>query len=239
VRLYETGAVFAQAGDGRGTGGVAAERRVLALLIDVPGVGKGKTGTVDERQAGVRLIRGSIEAVARALGGARGTVEVRAGAAPVAAFEAGASGEVLIHGTPAGWLGLIDPGVQRQFDLGYPQAAAEIDLDALGALYPPKSSAHALPAFPPIERDLSLVVDEGVTWAAVRGGVEGAGPALLESVGFVGTYRGRQLGPGKKSVTLRMRFRDPARTLRHEEVDPQVAAVLAAAAKELRADVRK
>src|SRR5262249_2465838 len=107
------------------------------------------------------------------------------------------------------------------------------------ALYPPRSTATELPAFPPIERDLSLVVEESVTWNAVRSSVEAARPALLEAVEFVGTYRGKQIGAGKKSVTLRMRFRDPARTLRHDEVDPQVAAVVAAAAKDLRAGVRK
>ena len=44
----------------------------------------------------------------------------------------------------------------------------------------------------------------------------------------MGAFRGKQIGAGKKSVTLRMVFRDPERTLRHEEVDPQVDAVVKA-----------
>lgn len=246
IRLYETGAVFAEeigtnaqsAPTTNGVGGVR-ERRVLALLMDVPGVGKGKAGTVEERQAAVRLVRGAVESIARALGGAKATVEIRPGTPPAAAFDPKGCGEVLIGGASVGWLGMIDAAVQRQFDLAIPVAAAELDLAALVALYPPASSARLLPAFPPIERDLSLVVDEGTPWAAVREMVEGVKPALLEAVEFVGTYRGKQVGAGKKSVTLRLRFRDPERTLRHEEVDPQVGAVIAAAAKDLRAEVRK
>jgi trehalose-6-phosphate synthase len=32
----------------------------------------------------------------------------------------------------------------------------------------------------------------------------------------VGVFRGKQIGAGKKSVTLTLVFRDPERTLRHE-----------------------
>ena len=109
---------------------------------------------------------------------------------------------------------------------------------ALTALYPPKPLVHALPQFPPIERDLSLIMDESVAWSAVDALVAAAGVPLLESWAFVGAYRGPQAGPGKKSVTFRMRFRDPARTLRHEEVDPQVQTIVAAARRDLNADLR-
>ncbi len=60
----------------------------------------------------------------------------------------------------------------------------------------------------------------------------------VERVSFVGVYRGRQTGPGRKSVTLRLRFRDPARTLRHEEVDPQVEAIVGLARESLGAQLR-
>jgi phenylalanyl-tRNA synthetase beta subunit len=46
------------------------------------------------------------------------------------------------------------------------------------------------------------------------------------------------VGAGKKSVTLRLRFRDDKRTLRHEEVDPQVATVVEKAKAELGAELR-
>ena len=104
---------------------------------------------------------------------------------------------------------------------------AELALPALLEAYPPAHETRALPKFPGIERDLSVVVEEGVPWQKVQDAVRSAGTALMESLDFVGVYRGKQVGAGRKSVTLRMRFCDPQRTLRHEEVDPQVAAVTA------------
>jgi len=95
-----------------------------------------------------------------------------------------------------------------------------------------------LPSYPHIERDVSLIVDEGVRWAAMESMVGDLGLDRLESCGFVGTFRGKQVGAGKKSVTLRLRFRDADRTLRHEEVDPQVESVVLQAKMNFGAELR-
>ena len=232
VRLYETAAVFSQSPAG------THERRVVALLMDVPGVSKGKPGSTEERQRAVRILRGAAEAICTTLGGADAALEFKTAAAPFPGVDSSACAQVLLRGAPIGWLGLVEPATQRAFDLAVPVAAAELDLGPLAALFPPRSRVRPLPAFPGIERDLSLVVDEAVTWGAVRDLVRSAGLDRLEDVDFVGSYRGKQLGPGKKSLTLRLRFRDPARTLRHEEVDPQVGRVVELAGSQLAATVR-
>ena len=59
-----------------------------------------------------------------------------------------------------------------------------------------------------------------------------------ERLEFVGTYRGKQIGQGKKSVTFRLYFRDAERTLRREEVDPEIDALVARLKKDCGADVR-
>lgn len=229
VRLYETAAVFAD--------GAGGERRVLGLVADAP-VAAGKPGTIDERQRAVRSVRGAVEAVCRVLGGSRVEVELVPGVPPIAGFDPGAAAEVRIAGRAAGWLGMIASPTQKLFDLAVPLAAAELDLAVLTGLKPPASKIEPLPAFPGIERDLSLVVEEATPWAKIRELVVASKLDKLEEVAFVGTYRGKPIAQGRKSVTLRMTFRDPARTLRHEEVDPQVAAVVAAAKSSLAAELR-
>jgi len=61
---------------------------------------------------------------------------------------------------------------------------------------------------------------------------------MLEAVRFVTTFRGKQIGAGRKSLTLRLRFRAPGRTLRHDEVDPQVEKAVATLTSKLGAEVR-
>lgn len=242
VRLYETAAVFGELPGAKGAQrGTEIENRNLALIADAafPQGAKG----AEQRQSAIRLIRGAIEALAAALGGTGATVvEFRPATPPWDAFDPAASAEVVLNGKPIGVMGLISAAVQRQFDLATPVAAAEVNLPALLALYPPKASVTALPAFPGIERDLSLVVSETQPWARIESVVRSANPKFLEpgtaGVEFIGVYRGQQIGQGKKSVTLRLRFREPTRTLRHEEVDSEVTAVIAAAKEQLGAELR-
>lgn len=233
IRLFESAATYAESAPGKN-----AERRTLALLLDVPGVDKGKPGTTEQRQHAVRLLRGTIQAAAQAIGGTAVRLELIPKPPTVPAFDAAAHAQIRINNAPVGSLGIIDAATQRLFDLEIPVAAAEIDLQSLIALYPPKTKVHELPAFPSIDRDLSLILDEATSWESVNDLVTQSGVERLEAVSFIGAYRGKQIGMGKKSVTLRMRFRDPARTLRHEEVDPQVGTIVTLAALKLGATLR-
>jgi phenylalanyl-tRNA synthetase beta subunit len=62
--------------------------------------------------------------------------------------------------------------------------------------------------------------------------------SFLQDIEFVGTFRNAQIGSGKKSVTLALLFRDPASTLRSEQVDQQVVAVLAVLSERCNAILR-
>jgi phenylalanyl-tRNA synthetase beta chain len=126
----------------------------------------------------------------------------------------------------------------ERFDLATGQVAAEISLDALLTKYPPAASVEKPPAFPSIERDLSVVLDEGIRWEAMRSAVRSSKPEMLTGIEYVGTYRGKQVGDGKKSVTMRLRFQDATRTLRHEEVDPQVAIAVESLRRTVKAELR-
>src|SRR5690606_6264864 len=134
---------------------------------------------------------------------------------PAGGWDAGACGGVSIDGRHTGVLGVIGAEALALFDLDVPVVGADLSMEALLATWPPKAVAHTLPAFPGIERDLSLVITEQTPWAQIAATVEAADLDRLEGFEFVGTWRGKQIGPEKKSVTLRLRFRDPARTLRH------------------------
>jgi phenylalanyl-tRNA synthetase beta chain len=245
IRLYETSAVFAQTpAPAKGARGKEIETRNLALLIDAALPEGGKT--FDRKQTAVRAIRGTIEAIVQSLGGAAAASKLafEADAPPVSAYDPAASGVVKFDGRVLGVFGIISDALTREYGLASPVAAAELGLDALIALYPPRALVSALPQFPSIERDLSLIVAESTPWSAVRGTIDAARTAgelpLMDEFWFVTTYRGQPVAAGKKSVTFRMRFRDPAdqRTLRHEEVDPQVASLVDRAKRDLAAEIR-
>lgn len=245
IRLYETSAVFAQTPAAtKGTRGKELETRNLALLIDAALPEGGKA--FDRKQTAVRAIRGTIEALVQSLGGAAAASKLtfEPAALPLTAYDSAASGVVKLDGRVLGVFGIIADALAREYNLALPVAAAELGLDPLVALYPPRALVSALPQFPSIERDLSLIVAEATPWSSVRSLIDAARASgslpLMDDFWFVTTYRGQPVTAGKKSITFRMRFRDPAdqRTLRHEEVDPQVRSLMERAGKELAAEIR-
>jgi phenylalanyl-tRNA synthetase beta chain len=236
ARLFETSAVFAQRVEGKETRSV--ETRMLALLADCPLDGS----AIERKQAGIRTIRGTLEAVVRGLLGPDAMISIKTVTNLPGGYDVSASGEV--HVTSAGithrigQMGLLSQAVQNEYGLANPVAIGEIELAPLIANFPPLTKVRHLPTFPAIERDVSAIVDETVSWDKMSEVIHGSRVALLEDVNFVYTYRGKQIGKGKKSVTARLRFRDPSRTLRHEEVDPQMASVTDLLKNSLKAEIR-
>ncbi len=233
VRLYELSATFAQTPEHR-----SVERRTLTLLMDVAGVAPGKRPTPEAMQSAVRAIRAAAEHTVAAMAGPARAIKITPAAPACSGWDAAGHAHVKVEGKDLGVFGIVGEHARKLADLDEHVVAAELDLDALLALYPPRGRVEPLPAFPAIERDLSLVVDEAVAWAKIASLVESAGCDHFERVDFVGAFRGNQVGAGKKSVTARLRFRLDSGTLRHEDVDPQVQRVVQLAGEKLGATLR-
>ncbi len=224
VRLFEFGSGYSEEDKpGRQSG----ESRTLSMLMDAP-----------DSQQSLRQMRGVIETAARRLGGDAVDIQIKPGKPRSAAEDADASAEILLEQKSVGTMALINRKTLERFGLDEPVVVGELALDALLDLYPPRTNVEPLPSFPSIERDLSLVVDESTPWSDIAGVVESQDLDKQVGLVFVGTYRGKQVGVGKKSVTLRIRFQDPDRTLRHEEVDPQIESLVGALKKRVSAEIR-
>lgn len=244
VRLFETAAVFAQQRDG--TGFKTIEKRRLALVMDVPGAADSVKRTLDEKRAGVRAMRGTIESLVHALGGAGAAVLVTPKSPDIGPFDPAAHASISINApgaaanavTPIGSFGLVSGSAMNAHGLDVPVVAAEIDLDPIIALFPGKASVTVLPEFPATDRDVSFIVSETVAWSKLAALIDAAKVEQMEHYDFVTAYRGKQIGAGKKSITVRMRFRDAGKTLRREEVEPQVQRLIEVMKREVQAEVR-
>src|SRR5690606_35667778 len=90
-----------------------------------------------------------------------------------------------------------------------------------------------LPAFPPVERDVALLVPAGVKAAEVERVLEARAGELLEKFWPFDEYAGEGIVEGARSIAWRLRFRHPERTLTDAEVDASVHAVLKGLEEEL------
>jgi phenylalanyl-tRNA synthetase beta chain len=128
-------------------------------------------------------------------------------------------GEVMLNGNFIGRIGRLAAQVQKNWNLPSTVHVAQLYLGTLLASYPPEVQSHALPSQPAIVRDISLIIDESVQWSAIQDEITLLHLEHLENVSFVTTFRSKNIGDGKKSLTLKLRFRDSNRTLTHEEAD--------------------
>jgi phenylalanyl-tRNA synthetase beta chain len=92
------------------------------------------------------------------------------------------------------------------------------------ALPPPRFAPR--PATPSAERDVTLLVPDGVAAGTIAQVLSNGGVTVLESVRIVNAYRGDRVPPGTRSVTFRLTFRAPDRTLEAGEIDSAEAHLL-------------
>jgi len=128
--------------------------------------------------------------------------------------------ELSVDGQLLGYLGAVTEAGLKQFGLRTPATIAELSLPALGG------TAELIPQhvdqspYPAIERDLNLIVDESVRWAALAETVRGSAGDSLETVRYQETYRDPQKdGAGKKRLLCSITLRSSERTLTNEEAD--------------------
>jgi phenylalanyl-tRNA synthetase beta chain len=222
LKLFESAATFLRTGD------TQTETQRLALVMDVP--------APKDAEAGVRALRGVIERLVQLLQGPDATVDIVPDDG-TAWFAPG--GEVHVDGKSIGRAGLLAADTGRIFEIDEPVAVAELEISPLTATYPPETEAHALPSYPAVERDVSAIVGEDTAWAALCSVVDGLQLEHIEAIEFVSTFRGPQIGAGRKSVTMRLRFRALNQTLVHESVDVQVNAVIGALETGVGAEIRR
>jgi phenylalanyl-tRNA synthetase beta chain len=140
-------------------------------------------------------------------------------------------------GIVVGHAGPLHPAVIERTGLPKGTCAVELDLDAV-----PLVERLPLPAvspFPAVFQDVSLIVADDVAAQAVVDAVRDGAGELLEDVRLFDVYVGPQIGEGRKSLTLALRFRAPDRTLTEDEASAARDAAVAVAADRVGATQRK
>jgi phenylalanyl-tRNA synthetase beta chain len=217
IRLFETGTRFTAKGEGRAVAGIWT--------------GSGTPAHWGEKARAVDFfdVKGIVEAVLVALG-----VDARFDPATKPWFVEGRAATFsTASGVALGELGQLAEDVlnARGLPPGEPAYAFEMDVDAAAAARPGGDlRAESLPRFPAIVRDLSILVDNGLPAATVRGTIRAAAPETLAGITEFDRYRGAGVPEGRVSLSLRLTFRSPDRTLTDAEADAAMAGIVEALA---------
>jgi phenylalanyl-tRNA synthetase beta chain len=134
-----------------------------------------------------------------------------------------------------GVLGQLAPAQSEARDLpaGDEIYVAEIDLGALDRVVPMHDAQVApLPRFPAIVRDISIVVDESLASERVRATIRAVAPDILVQVREFDRYKGKGIPDNRCSLSIRLTFRSPERTLTDADAQAAMERIMEALARE-------
>ena len=143
---------------------------------------------------------------------------------------------IVLDGGVAGWLGELHPRWQRRYDLPQPVVLFELDAEAVQRLEIPRPRVPS--RFPPVVRDVAVLVDAGVPAQALMDAIEAAKPAIVQEVTIFDLYQGKSLPAGRKSLAFRVVMQDTERTLTDAEADAAKDALVALLMREFSATLR-
>lgn len=209
VRIFEVAACFARAAEG-----FEQVERVAGLCYG---------GALPEQWGdGGRVVdffdvRGDLEALL-------GMAQLSFVPAVHPAFHPGQTAQVFFGGRSAGWLGVIHPRWLQKYELAATAVAFELDLATIRAADLP---VHLpLSRFPPVRRDLAIVVDESVPASALKESILIDGVPLVSDVNLFDVYRGKGVPDGRKSLAFRVLLQDTEKTLTDAEVEAAVRKII-------------
>ena len=224
VRLFEVGRVF-EADDGVASGPLSVrgirQPQMLAALAYGP-VAEEQWG-VPTRAADFFDLKGDLESLVAAVG-----LRFERGEHP--ALHPGRSARIMADGRSVGWIGALHPAVQLRLDLPQAPVLFEIELDVLTRRAVPEFDEVS--KFPPVIRDLALVLDQEIPAARVLDEIaaavrENPHGAIVKNVGIFDEYRGKGLENKEKSLAIRFRMQDTRRTLNDAEVSELMSGIVA------------
>jgi phenylalanyl-tRNA synthetase beta chain len=132
---------------------------------------------------------------------------------------------IVIHGESVGFVGGLNPTLQKSLDLTQMPIIFELSLEALSVSKVPK--AASMSRFPQVRRDLALLVDDSVSYQSIVEVIRAEAPAFLQDIKIFDIYQGEKLPEGKKSMALGLILQDFSRTLQDSEVETVVAKIVA------------
>lgn len=138
-----------------------------------------------------------------------------------------------------GSFGIISGNILKKFDIDTDVFFAEMSWDAL-LKETSASEVHfsEISRFPSVSRDLALLVDKSVTFAAIEQTAKKAERKLLQELSLFDVYEGKNLPEGKKSYAVNFLLQDKEKTLNDKQIDAVMQKIQQNLEKELGALLR-
>jgi phenylalanyl-tRNA synthetase beta chain len=226
LKLYEFGKTYHL-----GENGKYKEKNVLGLWLT--GNATAETWQHPSAKVAFHDVAGAVQQVLAALGHAQ------PGSQPTQHQYLAGGLMLLAQNQGVANVGAVSPTLLKRLDVSQPVWYAELDWDWLLKKYKATLVARELPRFPEVRRDLSLVVDQNVTFEQLRTIAQRTEKKLLRDLNVFDVYAGDRLESGKKSYSVSFTLQDPTQTLTDQAIDQVMQKLIQQFEKQAGALIRK
>lgn len=207
VRLFECGRVFLPE---RGDGEIPAQPLSLCAVVAERVTRKGESGRL------LRVLKGALEDLTRVW---KNTLRFEAGVGSESTGFAhpSRSARIVDDRGEVGYITQVRPDVADRYGWRGEVALFELDLDRAVESVTAASRYEPLARFPDVKVDLSFITDFALDFDRIAREWRALSP-LIAAVDLVDEYLAPPIPVGKRSLTLRLRFRAAEKTLTDAEV---------------------
>src|SRR5271156_2287642 len=230
LRLFEIGKTY-ELRDGEPV-------EILVLTLGATGLAREKTIHESAREFSFADLKGDLDRIGELAGGfawQAGGPEWLAGSRAAQVSLTGGKSEAL------GFAGQLARRTAEQLKLRQDVYVAELKLEAfLVGIEAARSALRfvPLPRYPAVERDFSLVLADGVTFAQVAEAIRALGIAELQTIEAADLFRGGQVPTGKFSLMIRVKFQSAQTTLTDAQLADFTSRIVTALEQKLGATLR-
>ena len=115
--------------------------------------------------------------------------------------------------------GTVKKSVLKHFGIKDEVFYADFNWSAILKLINTKIKFHEITKYPTVRRDLSLLVDNAVTFESIYNNARLSEKTLLKEIDLFDVYQGENLAEGKKSYAISFTIQDSSKTLEDEQIE--------------------
>jgi phenylalanyl-tRNA synthetase beta chain len=227
LRLFEFGKTYTKQGPGS-----YEETKKLCLYITGNlnnDSWKGKSGSSD-----VYYLKGVMARILQLIGVEKADWEPGTATKLESGLQISMNGEIVIEA------GLVAEKELKRFDIKQPVYFADINWEKLLEHRPKKGVQYReLPRQLPVLRDLAMVVDKAVPYAAIEKSIRKLRLQKLEKLQLFDVFESEKLGKDKKSMAVSFTFLDEQKTLTDSEIDDMMQQLIKTLTQDLQVEIRK
>ena len=236
LRFYEFGNCYFYDADKRKEGKILAEyAEETHIGLWLCGKRTHKNWAVAEEQSSVFELKAHVENILKRLGITDSQLRLE----PLQddLFTTGMS--IRTHKRFIGSFGIVTPSICKAFDIDTAVFFAEMNWDVLMKESEQQSVRFTeISRFPPVSRDLALLIDKSVTFARIQQIAVASEKKLLKKITLFDVYEGKNLPEGKKSYAVNFLLQDEEKTLNDKQIDSVMRKIQQNLEKELGAQLR-